>query len=156
MSVETSTVYKPHTEAAPISLKPADGPDHPPHTHAKLDRLGIWLSATCAVHCMVMAFVLIFFPVMSWIHWSKMMDVLVLGVAAVFGLGGCLLSLRHHRDVRPLCLVLGGLILNCVGRLGASYLGPYLSLILVVDGPLLMAYGLWKDRRLCQCTGHAH
>ena len=99
MNAETPTVYKPCTETARISLKPLGCPDPPPHTHAKLDRLGIWLSAACAVHCMVMPIVMISFPILlSWRHWSRMMDALVLGVAAVFGLGGCLLSLRHHRD----------------------------------------------------------
>ena len=51
---------------------------------------------------MVMPIVLIFFPVMTWIHWSRIMDVVALSVAAVFGLGGCILSLRHHRDFVPL------------------------------------------------------
>jgi hypothetical protein len=156
MNAETPTVYKPCTEPARISLKPLGCADPPPHTHAKLDRLGIWLSATCAVHCMVMPIVLIFFPVLSWIHWSRIMDALVLGVAAVFGLGGCLLSLRHHRDAMPLCLVLAGLIMNATGRFAALYLGPFLAQTLVIAGPLLMAYALWKDRRLCQCSGHAH
>ena len=157
MSTETPAVYKPHTENDRISLKPVGYSDPPlPHAHAKLDRLGIWLSATCAVHCMVMPIVLIFFPVLSWIHWSRIMDALVLGVAAVFGLGGCLLSLRHHRDAMPLCLVLAGLIMNATGRFAALYLGPFLAQTLVIAGPLLMAYALWKDRRLCQCTGHAH
>jgi hypothetical protein len=157
MNTETPTVYKPHAESEHISLKPVGCSDTPPpHTHAKLDRLGIWLSATCAVHCMVMPIVLIFFPVMSWIHWSRIMDALVLGVAAVFGLGGCLLSLRHHGDARPLCLVLTGLIMNATGRFAALQLGPFLAQTLVIAGPMLMAYALWKDRRLCQCNGHAH
>ncbi|HXI84429.1 MAG TPA: MerC domain-containing protein [Verrucomicrobiae bacterium] len=157
MNAETPTVYKPHMGSERISLKPVASPDSPrPHTHAKLDRLGIWLSATCAVHCMVMPIVLIFFPVLSWIHWSRIMDALVLGVAAVFGLGGCLLSLRHHRDAMPLCLVLAGLVMNATGRFAAFQLGPFVAQTLVIAGPLLMAYALWKDRRLCQCTGHTH
>jgi hypothetical protein len=157
MNAETPTVYKPCTETARISLKPLGRPDPPLHTHAKLDRLGIWLSAACAVHCMVMPIVMISFPILlSWRHWSRMMDALVLGVAAVFGLGGCLLSLRHHRDATPLCLVLAGLIMNATGRFAAFYLGPFLAQTLVIGGPLLMAYALWKDRRLCQCSGHTH
>jgi hypothetical protein len=104
-----------------------------------------------------MPIVMISFPVLlSWRHWSRMMDAVVLGVAAVFGLGGCLLSLRHHRDAMPLCLVLTGLIMNATGRFGALYLGPFLAQTLVGAGPLLMAYALWKDRRLCQCSGRAH
>ncbi len=105
---------------------------------------------------MVLPIVLIFFPVMSWIHWSRIMDAVAIGVAALFGLGGCLLSLRLHGDARPLCLVLAGLVLNGTGRFAAPQLGPFLAQTLIIAGPMLMAYGLWKDRRLCQCTGHTH
>ena len=157
MNTETPTVYKPHTGSERISLKPLGYSDPPrPHAHAKLDRLGMWFSIVCPVHCLVMSIVLIFFPVISWISWSSKLDVMALSIGAVFGLGGCLLSLRQHRDLRPLCLVVAGLALNAVGRFARLQLGPHLSLILIVDGPLLMAYGLWKDRRLCQCSGHAH
>jgi hypothetical protein len=158
MSIDTKTVFIPHTEAPPAPLQPlgyGDAPVHI-HTHAKLDRLGIWLSAICAVHCMVVPIVLIFFPVMSWIHWSRIMDVIVLSVAAIFGLGGCLLGLRHHRDAVPLCLVLLGLALNATGRFAAFRLGPLLSQTLIIAGPMMMAYGLWRDRQLCKCTNPAH
>jgi len=156
MSIDTKTVFVPHTETPPAPLQPVGCRDAPVHTHAKLDRLGIWLSAICAVHCMVVPIVLIFFPVMSWIHWSRIMDVIVLSVAAVFGLGGCLLGLRHHRDAVPLSLVVIGLAINSMGRFGAAYLGPVLAQTLVIAGPMLMAYGLWRDRQLCKCTNPAH
>jgi hypothetical protein len=156
MSIDTKDVFVPIAETSHAPLRPLGACDAPVHTHAKLDRLGIWLSAICAVHCMVVPIVLIFFPVMSWIHWSRIMDAIVLGVAAVFGLGGCLLGLRHHHDVTPLGLVLVGLMLNATGRFAAASFGPYLAQTLVIAGPMLMAYGLWRDRQLCKCTGHAH
>jgi hypothetical protein len=156
MSIDTKDVFVPIAEASHAPLRPLGACDAPVHTHAKLDRLGIWLSAICAVHCMVVPIVLIFFPVMSWIHWSRIMDAIVLGVAAVFGLGGCLLGLRHHHDMIPLGLVLAGLVLNATGRFAAASLGPYLAQTLVIAGPMLMAYGLWRDRQLCKCTVHAH
>jgi hypothetical protein len=100
-----------------------------------------------------------FFPLMlmmKWIRWSRTMDIITIGVAAVFGLGGCLLGLRHHRNLTPVGLVIAGLLLNVVGRFGAVYLGPYVSPSLLVAGALLMAYGLWRDRQLCRCTNLAH
>jgi hypothetical protein len=156
MSIDTKEVFVPIAEAPRAPLRPLGDCDAPIHTHAKLDRLGIWLSAICAVHCMVVPIVLIFFPVMSWIHWSRIMDAVVLGVAAVFGLGGCLLGLRHHHDMLPLGLVLVGLVLNATGRFAATPLGPFLAQTLIIAGPMLMAYGLWRDRQLCKCTVHAH
>ena len=156
MSIDTKTVYVPISETSHAPLQALGGCDAPVHTHAKLDRLGIWLSAICAVHCMVVPIVLIFFPVMSWIHWSRIMDVIVLSVAAIFGLGGCLLGLRHHRDAMPLSLVLIGLALNATGRFAVPRLGPLLSQTLIIAGPMIMAYGLWRDRQLCKCTNPAH
>lgn len=84
------------------------------------------------------------------------MDVIALSVAAVFGLGGCLLSLRHHSDTKPLLLVITGLALNATGRFASSSLGPFLAQTLVIGGPVMMAYGLWRDRRLCRCSCRAH
>lgn len=156
MSVDTESVFVPVTETPRAPLRPLGCVDAPVHTHAKLDRLGIWLSAICAVHCMVMPIVLIFFPVMSWIHWSRIMDAVVLGVAAIFGLGGCLLGLRHHRTAAPLMLVITGLMFNAIGRFEAIRLGPFVAQTLIIGGPMVMAYGLWKDRQLCKCAGHKH
>lgn len=155
MSLEAQDLIKLKGTSARVSVKPEAHPDAPPHAHARLDRFGMWLSAACAVHCMVMPIVLISFPVMTWIHWSRAMDAVALGAAAVFGLGGCLLSLRQHRDPRPLSLVLGGLAINGVGRFAALALGPFLSQTLIITGPMLMAYGLWGNRRLCRCAGPA-
>jgi hypothetical protein len=84
------------------------------------------------------------------------MDFVMLGVAAIFGLGGCLLGLRHHRNLTPFRLVIVGLLLNVTGRFGSTYLGPYVTPSLLVAGPLVMAYGLWRDRQLCRCTNPAH
>jgi hypothetical protein len=156
MSIDTKEVFVPVAERPPAALRPLGGCDAPVHTHAKLDRLGIWLSGICAVHCMIVPIVLIFFPVMSWIHWSRVMDAVVLGVAAIFGLGGCLLGLRHHHTATPLALVIIGLTLNTLGRFEAVYLGPFVAQTLVIAGPMVMAYGLWRDRQLCRCTNPAH
>ena len=84
------------------------------------------------------------------------MDIITIGVAAVFGLGGCLLGLRHHRNFAPCGLVIAGLLLNVTGRFGSLYLGSYVTPSLLVAGALVMAYGLWRDRQLCKCTNPAH
>jgi hypothetical protein len=157
LSLDTNYTVVPAATEERVSLRPP-GTAAPavPHTHAKLDRLGIWLSTACAIHCMVMPIILISFPVMSWIRWSRMADIIAISVAAVFGLGGCLLSIRHHRTFGPLCLVVTGLTMNAVGRFAAAQLGSYLGQFLVITGPLVMAYGMWKDRRLCTCRDHTH
>lgn len=156
MNIGVVDTARRRNDAERLLLKPVGRSTTSSHVHAKLDRLGMWSSALCAVHCMIMPIVLIFFPVMSWIHWSRIMDAFALGVAAMFGLGGCLLSLRHHRNALPLCMVMAGLALNGAGRFAAIHLGPLLPQTLIMTGPLVMAYALWWDRQLCKCNGHTH
>jgi len=62
-SIDTKTVFVPIAETPHAQLRPLGGCDAPVHTHVKLDRLGMWLSAICAVHCAVVPVVQIFFPV---------------------------------------------------------------------------------------------
>ena len=45
---------------------------------------------------------------------------------------------------------------ECHSGLLRSNLARFLAQTLVIAGPMLMAYALWKDRRLCQCNSHAH
>ncbi len=156
MTADTKIEIASPAETIRAPLRPLGHEHVGHHTHVKLDQLAFWSSSICAVHCMVMPIVLIFFPVMTWIHWSRMMDVIALSVAAVFGLGGCILSLRHHRDTVPLFLVITGLMLNATGRFASVHLGPFLAQTLIIAGPLMMAYGLWRDRRLCRCSCRAH
>ena len=159
MDINAKTAFVPIAEDTPAPLRPLGVCDTPVHTHAKLDRLGMWLSAICAVHCAVVPVLQTFLPVlmlMKWIRWSRTMDIVTIGVAAIFGLGGCLLGLRHHRNFAPIRLVIAGLLLNITGRFGAVYLGPYVTPSLLVAGAMVMAYGLWRDRQLCRCTNPAH
>jgi hypothetical protein len=159
MNVDVKQVFVPVTDAPPAPMQPLGACEVPVHAHAKLDRLGIWLSAVCAVHCAIVPVAQIFFPVlmmMKWMQRSRTMDIVTIGVAAVFGLGGCILSLRHHRNLLPLCLVMAGLLLNVVARIGWNYFGPYLTPSLLVAGALVMVYGLSRDRRLCRCSCRAH
>ena len=156
MTSNTKIEIAPAAEIVHAPLRPVGQEHVGHHAHVKLDRFAFWMSAICAVHCMAAPIVLIFFPVIAWIHWSRIMDVIALSVAAVFGLGGCILSLRQHRDFRPLYLVVTGLVLNATGRFGAVALGPFLAQTLVAGGPLIMAYGLWRDRRLCRCSCRGH
>jgi hypothetical protein len=103
-----------------------------------------------------MPVVLLFFPILSWIRWSRTMDVAALGLSALLGVSGCLWSLRHHRTIAPLCLVIAGLLINAFGRWAQPRFGPVMSQTLIIAGPLLMAYGMWRNRQLCQCKDRAH
>jgi hypothetical protein len=130
-------------------MAPCAHGSHAPHAHTKLDRFGIWVSTICAVHCLLMPFVLVLFPLLAWAHWTRRADLTVFTIAALIGLLACLLSLRHHREWTPLSLVITGIILSSIGRFAGVHLGPLVAQTLLVSGPLLMGYGMWKNQRLC-------
>ena len=103
----------------------------------------------CAVHCLLMPFVLVLFPLLAWAHWTRRADLTVFTIAALIGLLACLLSLRHHREWTPLYLVIAGIVLSSIGRFAGVHLGPLVAQTLLVSGPLLMGYGMWRNQRLC-------
>ena len=116
---------------------------------AKLERIGFCASVLCAVHCVVMPFVLAAQPLFHWLRISRVVDNALLALAAVVGLVVCLRNLRRHQDIGPLVLVIGGLI--AVGS-GRFFVLPWL----IMGGPLVMCYGLWLNRRLCACDTCHH
>jgi len=84
------------------------------------------------------------------------MDAVVLGVAVIFGLGGCLLGLRHHHTANTTGSGRHWPDTQYSRRFEAGYLGPLTAQTLVIAGPMVMAYGLWRDRQLCKCTNPTH
>ena len=53
---------------------------------AKLEQIGICASALCAVHCVVMPFVLAAQPLFQWLRISRAVDNAMLTIAVVVGL----------------------------------------------------------------------
>ena len=114
-----------------------------------MQRIGLCASFLCAVHCVVMPFMLAAQPLFHWLRISRVVDNSLLALATVVGLVVCLRNLRRHRDIGPLMLVIAGLI--AVGG------GRYFALpALIMGGPLVMSYGLWLNRRLCSCNTCPH
>jgi MerC mercury resistance protein len=114
-----------------------------------MERIGFCASALCAVHCVVMPFVLAAQPLFHWFRISRAVDNALLALAAGVGVVVCVQSCRQHRDLGPLALLLVGLTAIGIGR--------YLALpSLIMGGPLVMAYSLWLNRRLCACDTCHH
>jgi hypothetical protein len=114
-----------------------------------MQRIGLCASLLCAVHCMVMPFVLAMQPLFHWLRISRVADNALLALAAAVGLIVCLRNLRQHRDLGPLALLFAGLTAVGSGRFLAW--PP-----LIMGGPLVMSYGLWLNRRLCSCNTCHH
>ena len=114
-----------------------------------LERISLCASILCAVHCVVMPLVLIAQPLFQWFRVSRVVDNGLLALAAVVGVVVCLRNRQQHRDLGPLTLLLIGLAAVVFGRF-------FIWRPLIIGGPLVMAYGLWLNRRLCACPACGH
>lgn len=124
-------------------------------TTRTLDRAGALLSAGCALHCALMPFaagVLTTFG--AGVVASETTEQLLLLCAAVIGatslIGGC----RHHRQARPLLMMVGGFAIVLVARFGFEE-GTALEVAITVVGAMLVASAHLANARLCCLSEHS-
>jgi ABC-type tungstate transport system substrate-binding protein len=111
---------------------------------SNLERIGLCASCLCAVHCVLVPFLLAAQPFFRWIRISRALDNALLTVAVVIGLWVCMRNISRHRDFGPVLLLFAGFAAVVDGRVCGWQ--P-----LITGGPLVMAYALWLNRRLCAC-----
>jgi hypothetical protein len=111
---------------------------------SNLERIGLCASFLCAVHCVVVPFLLAAQPFFRWIRVSRAVDNALLAVAVIVGSWVCVRNISRHRDFGPVLLPFAGLAGVIVGRSCGWQ-------ALITGGPLVMAYALWLNRRLCAC-----
>lgn len=126
--------------------------------HARIDLLGILLSAICALHCVALTALLVSGGAMAalWRSGEDLTHVVMLTIVvpvSVIALGGG--WLRHRRnDVAMLgaagiaALAAGALIVHA--RFGAGA-----DAALSIAGGAALAVAHWRNRQRCGCPGAA-
>jgi len=114
------------------------------------DKLGIWISSLCALHCLLLPLMLPVAPLLASSFFAQewfehIILVLSMLVGAFALLNG---AMRYHGQLYPLVsLFVGGIIYWQKGALGEA-IEPYA----VGIGALLIILGHWQNMRLChQC-----
>ncbi|MDN7125751.1 MerC domain-containing protein [Pseudidiomarina terrestris] len=78
-------------------------------TQRSLDRTGMWVTAVCALHCLLLPVIL---PMLSLIGLSfigeELLERVILGTSIVLGLVALLMGMRQHLRVYPLLLLVAG------------------------------------------------
>jgi hypothetical protein len=137
-------------EAAPLPATAAAGmaaADATPHgEHPALDRLGIGVSLTCAVHCVASAVLGVIPALAGRIAFLEWIELPMLIVALVVGTTSLVPASRAHGHRGPLALFASGMVLLLLSRFAPE--GPA-ELALTVSGftPVALAH-LW-NLRLC-------
>ncbi len=109
------------------------------------DKLGIWISGLCALHCLSLPLLLPVLPLLAssffakpWFEQTILLLSMLLGAFAL--LNG---ALRYHGQLTPLIpLFLGGLVYWQKGLLGES-VEPFAVLV----GAVLIITGHWQNMK---------
>jgi len=115
---------------------------------ATTDLIGQTLSVLCVIHCVATPIVLSLAPAMMGVFGNAhpVLLVLVLATAAAAFIPGY----RHHRQVAPLLLGLGGVMLLTIGTV-VFHADLALDTAFSISGAALMLAAHWKNR-----TAHRH
>ncbi|MCC5869287.1 MAG: MerC domain-containing protein [Gammaproteobacteria bacterium] len=125
----------------------------------QLDRVAIFLSGLCLLHCLLLPVVIALFPLLSIglggdEHFHELLLWFVLPVSTV----GLALGWRHHRSVRALTLgVIAMAILAFAATWGHDNLPEFIEIALTVLGSLMLAVAhLQNFRHLRHCPVTSH
>lgn len=119
-----------------------------------LDRLGIWASSLCALHCLLLP---ILIPVLPYVSASFFADdwfeKTILSLSMIIGFWALLSGFyRYHRQLYPLySLLLGGLIYWNKDMFGEAY-EPFT----IALGAILIVAAHVVNIRLCKSCDECH
>jgi hypothetical protein len=116
----------------------------------KLDKLGIWVSSLCALHCLALPVLIPLLPLIGSTFFAQVwFERVILSISLIIG-GVALFSgaSRYHGQYYPLVLLFtGGAIYWHKDIFGEAY-EPFT----IAVGALLIVAGHWVNMRLCrQC-----
>lgn len=119
-----------------------------------LDRIGIWSSGICVVHCILLPVFVLSFPVLSkYNHELEEFWHSIFLVASCFFFAIAFASgYRHHKNFQPLIFGVIGCALLAVSYFFHDSLPKYLEVITVILGGLFLMGGhFWNHH-----CGHCH
>jgi cation transport ATPase len=121
------------------------------------DKLGLWLSSLCAIHCLATPLLVLALPVLGgffeqeWVHLAMALFVVPVGLFAFWS------GYKHHLQMRVFALGTVGLLL-----VGGASLAPHELVeiqgfdVVTVLGSILLITAHILNRRACLCHKHSH
>jgi hypothetical protein len=84
----------------------------------KLDKIGVIASTICAIHCTVMPFMLIVFPILSLsLFVSETFEWVFLSASLLLGVTSLCFGYKKHKSLRAFPWLASGLALIVIGRI---------------------------------------
>ena len=121
------------------------------------DRLGIWISSVCALHCVATPLALALIPMVGLRlgEYAEVFHVLVALTLLPTAFFAFLRGFRHHHDRMTIGLgILGVVILMLAIALHEIWGNPLLHTAVNLIGSLLLISGHLRNRRMCGRCDH--
>lgn len=134
--------------------------DHTQHdmfeqTTDRWDKVGIFLSSLCAIHCLAAPLVVLFLPVLGSFFENEMVHMIMALFVVPVGALAFWSGYRHHRQIKLFSLGLVGLLL-----VGGSPFAPHEVVdlfghdVLTIVGSFCLIVAHVLNRRACLCHKH--
>lgn len=120
-----------------------------------LDRIGMMLSSACAIHCMLMPFLVggLVYMGAGWVA-SEAMELALVGSAFLVALASLVPSFRRHRNPAALLLFTAGMVLIVTSHALLEDHGLWMGAGMALGG-CFIAFAHYRNHRLCTCCGNA-
>ncbi len=122
------------------------------HYHT-LNKVGLWLSILCTIHCIAMPFLMTALPFLGEGFLSEQSEIYLIGTSAVLAIFLLSKDYANHRNVLPLVLLAIALCFNVTGLFIVE--GAY-EIFFNVTGALTMAAAYWINWKEHRRTCHSH
>jgi hypothetical protein len=128
--------------------------NHQPHVHkadsAWADRIGIWLSAACAVHCALTPAVLLLLPTIEIASYHEMLHRSLFVVLPLIAILAFIPGYRRHGDRRIFLWSVPGFALLALSAFHGSD-DPYVQAAITISGSVLLIRAHYLNRVLSAC-----
>ncbi len=119
------------------------------HYHT-LNKVGLWLSVLCTIHCLAMPFLMTALPFLGNSFFSEQSEIYLIGGSAILAIFLLVKDYRNHQNPLPLKLLVLALCCNFTGLFWAK---QNYEIFFNVTGALIMALAYWLNwnthRRTC-------
>lgn len=122
------------------------------HYHT-LNKVGLWLSILCTIHCIAMPFVITALPFLSGSFLSEQSEMYLIGASAVLAIFLLVKDYLNHHNILPLVLLSIALCFNISGLFLVK--GTY-EIFFNVTGALIMATAYWINWKEHRRVFHSH
>jgi hypothetical protein len=123
-----------------------------------LDRIGVFLSATCLLHCLALPVLLTIAPItQTGLMDEQTFHLVLLWFILPVSLIALGIGCRQHKDL--IIVLLGGTGLSLLlfaGLLGHTYLSPPTERVLIVVAGLILAAAHLRNFKICRATNCDH